>query len=304
MPAKIIYDMTEAAYRADPCEKPSLTQSQVKTLLDRSPAHVWQDHPRLNPNFTADEDTKFDVGNVAHRLLIGRGKNVAGLPFDNWTTKAAKEARAEHRARGILAVLQDQYDRAARMAAAALEQLAHSEFPTAFQDGHGEVVVLGEENGVHLRTMIDWLQSPKLILDYKSTAFSCSPHEIGERPSQMGWDVQAAFHERLLDMADPANAGQRRHVFVAQEDEPPHALSVVEISKDDLMLGRKKIAYAIGIWSDCLSNNHWPLYPSETVLSKPKPWTEAAWLNREIHEAGRARMPARKDFDPQTLMAG
>ncbi len=83
----------------------------------------------------------------------------------------------------------------------------------------------------------------------------------------MGWDIQAAMHERGLDVLDPDNAGRRKHFYVNQENEPPHALTVVEISEADLTMGRKKLTMAIDIWSTCMATNTWPAYPAETVLS-------------------------------------
>lgn len=296
--AQIFYDMDEATYRADPCEKPSLTQTHAKLILDRSPAHVFVAHPRLNPEFVADDDTKFDLGSVAHRILIGRGKEIEALPFDNWQTKAAKEARAEAKARGVLAVLESQYSRAEDMAGTALEQLEDSDWPGAFIAGHGEVVITWREGDVHFRTMIDWMESEVSIYDYKSTSFSCSPYDIAERPSMMGWDIQAAFYDRGLDALDMAFAGKRNFVYIAQEDEPPYALSIVKISEGDLTMGRKKLAMAAELWDNCMRLGRWPAYPLQTITSRPKAWIEAKTLEREIeHEE-------RKSLNPEILNAG
>lgn len=298
---QIALDMSADAYFADPCPRPSLTQSVAKLLLDRSPGHAWQEHPRLNPNYEDDDEKKFDIGNVAHSLLIGRGKKVARLEFDNWQTKAAKEARAEHRERGILAVLAAQYDRAAAMARAALEQIATSEFPDAFKEGNGEVVITWEEGATCFRTMIDWLASPTLILDYKSSGLSCAPYDVEDRPSAMGWDVQAAFHERALDALDPAGIGRRRHIYIAQEDQPPHALSVVQISESDLTLGRKKLAMALDVWQRCMATGQWPLYGTKTIKSRPRPFLENRTIEREIEHYERKQS---EPFNPQIMAVG
>ena len=89
----IYTDFPVDQYRADPCPQPSLTQSIAKVILDHSPLHAWHAHPRLNPRFVQDEEKKFDIGNTAHALLIGRGKSIAVIDADDWRTKAAKEAR-------------------------------------------------------------------------------------------------------------------------------------------------------------------------------------------------------------------
>lgn len=98
-------DIAAADYFADPCPSPSFTQSIGKLLIDRSPAHARLAHPRLNPDFDPDDATKYDIGNIAHRLLIGRGKELAVIEADDWRTKAAKEAREQAAAEGKLGVL-------------------------------------------------------------------------------------------------------------------------------------------------------------------------------------------------------
>src|SRR4051812_46738879 len=89
----IYLDVAANDYHADPCPAPSLTQSVAKILLAKSPLHAWHAHPRLNPDYQHNDDTKFDVGNIAHKMLLGRGKQIEVLEFDDWRTKAAKEAR-------------------------------------------------------------------------------------------------------------------------------------------------------------------------------------------------------------------
>jgi hypothetical protein len=59
-----------------------------------------------------------------------------------------------------------------------------------------------------------------------------------------GWHVQCAMHERILNAIDPEGAGRRRFLYIAQENEPPYALTVNEIGESALTIGRKQIDYA------------------------------------------------------------
>src|SRR5262249_43552643 len=135
---------------------------------------------------------------------------------------------------------------------------------------------------------IDALQRD--VWDYKSSGLSCAPHSVEDRPSVMGWDIQAAMHERGLNILDPDNAGRRFHYYVNQENEPPYALTVIEISEADMTMGRKKLQMAFDIWSRCMKTGQWPRYPAETVLSRPRGYLETRFLEREIahDEAKRA----------------
>jgi hypothetical protein len=109
--------ISDADYRSDPTPTPSLTQSLVKILIERSPQHAWEQSPRLNPQFEYDDDTKYDIGNVAHRLVLGRGKEIEVVDFADWRTKASQEARETAADAGKIAVLRHQFDQSADMAA-------------------------------------------------------------------------------------------------------------------------------------------------------------------------------------------
>ena len=174
--------VSEADYRADPCPSPSLTQSLCKILIERSPRHAWTECPRLNPQYEYDDDTKYDIGNVAHRLMLGRGKEIEVVQFADWRKKEAQEAREKAADEGRIAVLQHQFDQAADMVAAARAQLDKHEDSDAFTAGAGEVMIAWEENGVWFRSLIDWLHDDlRTVDDFKTTGMSVAPHLLGIR---------------------------------------------------------------------------------------------------------------------------
>lgn len=288
----IYLDMPTADYFADPAPMPSLTQSIAKILLERSPLHAWHAHPRLNPDYRHDDDTKFDVGNVAHKLMLGRGKEVVRLEFDDWRTKAAKEARDVAASAGKLAVLGHQYARAERMVAAAREQLTLRDLDDLFRDGDSEVIAAWREDEARgptwFRQMIDWLSPDRMTFaDYKTTDYSVAPHNLGRMMVAAGWDIQGAMGARALTaLLGPA---RRRFLFVAQETESPYCLSVVELSQDALTMGGKKLDAAVKLWAACQASDCWPGYPLEVVIPEYPGWAESAWLQREIDDAARER---------------
>lgn len=285
--------VSSAEYFADPCPTPSLTQSIAKLLIDRSPLHAWHAHPRLNPDFVPDDDTKFDIGNVAHKMLLGRGKEIVVLEgYDDWRTKAAKEAREEAAAEGRLAVLGKQAARADRMVQAAREQLDNRGLGHLFgADGDSEVVLAWREGETWFRQMVDWLTRDRTIFaDFKTTDMAAAPHGLGRMMVNAGWPVQAAFAERGLDALDPDNAGRRHFLFIVQEAEVPHALSVVRLSEGALTMGRKQVEHAVGMWSRCMSAARWPGYPREIITPEYPGWHETQWLEREVSADARAAL--------------
>jgi PDDEXK-like domain of unknown function (DUF3799) len=295
----VFYDMPSTVYFADPCPEPSLTQSIAKILLERSPLHAWHAHPRLNPNFEPDNDTKFDIGNVAHRLILGRGKEFVVLPFDDWKTKAAREAREMAAANRKLAVLAHQFERATAMVHAARDQLELRGLSHFFRIGNAEVVMAWQEGDIWFRQMLDWLIDGQVMLDYKSTDMSVAPHNLGRMIAAGGWDVQAAMAERGLNALACSDAG-RRYIFVVQETEPPYCLSVLEISPDVLAIGRKKLDAAAMTWRVCMHERRWPGYPTEIHTPEYPAWAEHQWLEREVKDAARERLPK----EPVNILMG
>lgn len=292
----IFLDVPTLDYFADPAPTASLTQSVAKILLAKSPLHAWYAHPRLNPDYRHKDDTFFDIGNIAHTLMIGRGKEIVVLEsFDDWRTKAAKEAREIAAASGKLAVLGKHYSKAEAMVRAAREQLTIRGLDLLFDStlGNGEVVTAWKEGALWMRQMIDYLSGDaRTFCDYKSTGESAAPHALSRKMVNDGWAIQAAMGERGLDVLDPKNAGRRRYLFVVQEDEKPYALTVAEIGEAAMTMGRKQLDMAVTIWRRCIENDRWPGYPTDIARPEYPGWAETEWLNREIaHDERRKAEP-------------
>jgi hypothetical protein len=280
----IYRDFPEADYFGDPCPKPSVTQSLAKIILEKSPLHAWYEHPRLNPDHQHDNDRKFDIGNTAHALMLGRGKKIVVLDdFDDWRTKAAKEARDKAAAEGNLAVLGKHYAKADRMVKAAREQLESVVCPSLFDgDGASEVVIAWEKNGIWRRQMIDWLSRDTVIFaDYKTTDMSAAPNNLSRMMFNAGWPIQAAMAQHGLDVLSDEWI-KREFYFVVQETEPPYALTVAQMSPASMTMGGKMLDHAMAIWDRCMSQNIFPCYPTDVCIPEFPGWAEQQWLAREI----------------------
>lgn len=289
----IYHDIAPAEYLADPCPAPSFTQSIAKILIERSPLHAWHEHPRLGAKPAEDEPAEKYVaaqaiGNVAHLLMIGRGRDVKVGEYDSWRSKDAQAFRDAAETAGHIPILQKHFVRARNMVQVAQERLNGVAF-RADAPGRGEVVLAWQEEGLWFRTMIDWLDNDlRTAWDLKTTAMSCAPHALSTLMLNGGWDVQAAMHERALDALDPAGRGKRKHRFVAQENEAPYSVSVCELTEAVLTMGRKKLDVAISLWSACMAGDRWPSYPDGMQYPEYPGWAEAKWLDREEREAANA----------------
>lgn len=283
--AGIYRGVLDADYRADPCPEPSLTQSLCKIIIERSPKHAWIASPRLNPQFEYDDDTKFDIGNVAHRLILGRGKEIDVIDFADWRKKEAQQAREDAADAGRIAVLRHQFDQAAAMAEAAKKQLVRHEERSAFTDGAGEVMIAWEEDGIWFRSLIDWLHDDlRTVDDFKTTAKSIAPHGLGRVAQGGGWEIQAAFIERGLDIIDPEGAGRRRYRFIVQETDKPHCITVMPMDEIWMTMGRKKVDAGIARWAASIKSNRWPDYGNQAVIPEYPSFAMSSFLEREESE--------------------
>jgi hypothetical protein len=264
------YGVEADDYYADPCEEPSLTQSIAKIMLRQSPAHARLAHPRLNPGKEERDPTKYDIGHIAHRLLLGRGREVEIIDAKDWRTKGAKEAREVAREAGRLGVLSQDWDRASDMTGAVLAQLRERGYGPDWEgldvERCAEVVAIARsttfsKKPIWLRCMIDWLPSLTRPWDLKTTARSAAPDELWRHLVDADWPIQAAMHERILDHLDPGGAGRRGHRFVVVENSPPYAMSIVRMSEAHMTIGRAQLDRAEAIWTSCMAADRWPAYP-------------------------------------------
>lgn len=301
----IFRDMDVQAYFDDPCPEPSLSQSLAKILIDRSPLHAAVAHPRLTTQEVDDEAEKYVkakvIGDAAHKIMIGRGKDLVVCKADSWRSDKAKQLRAEAEAAGKVAILAKHHETAESIVRVAHEQLGRHQEKDCFTNGAGEVALIWQEGPLWFRCLVDWLHDGLLTVDdYKTSGMSVAAHVLGNRACDAGWHIQAAMIERGLDVLDPEGAGRRRFRFIAQEQEAPYALNVMIMDEHWLTMGRKMLQHAVDIWAQCIRENKWPGYPPFAVWPEYPGWKESQWLNREIEAAASDT----GSIDPSLIMAG
>lgn len=314
-----LYAIDDADYHADAlCETPSLSSTIARLLLDASPRHAWDAHPRLNPSSEEEKTSTLDVGSAMHAMLLGHGRDIAVLDFPNWTTKASKEARESAREGGQIPLLKKDFDAADR-----LVSIAHAEaarFPElAGLFGGGAVfehAAVWREGDLWCRAKFDILRVfPDFIaiVDFKSTDQSAAPAVIGRQVFGMGYDVQLAFYRRGLKRVLGPNCPPIRCFLLSQERKGPGAMSVVEPDDAVLTLADKKVVFALQLWRTCIERDEWPSYPPFICSVSLPPWVEMKWLEREVSDdalagAGWAfAMPLADDsraINPELLRAG
>lgn len=262
-----LYAMSEEDYRADPCPEPSLNQSTAKVLLRSCPYAAWYVHPQLNPKFSPKEEDKFNLANVAHRLLLGRGKEYRTVMADDWRAAVAREQKQAIRNSGFVPILERQLDQAASMVNVAKSYLKdHPDGTRIFKPDYGDgemVIACLDRLGCWTRAMVDWLEhrSPDgnnfLCVDYKTTRESANPLKLTKQ-QKVDWAFQAAFQKRVLDHIKPDH--KARFLFFVQETDEPWLCSLNEPSGAAMAHAEDQVAQAVQTWCISLNSGVWPPY--------------------------------------------
>lgn len=273
--AGLHFDVPAAAYHADPAPEPSLSSSIAKVLLEQSPRHAWQQHPRLNPAGIEEASTPtrpMEIGTVVHALLLGRGGKIVVVSGDSYQKKDAQAARAAAYGAGDCPILETDLAKAEAIVAAAREQLAEAGFADAFAEGMPEPVLIWKDKaGPWCRAMVDWLfigDGTATIIDIKTSNTSISPHgdALAWKVADMAYDVSAAFYERGLATLRPDLAGRINFRHLWLEMEQPHSLAISDLTESNQTHAHKMVAAAMGLWRDHLAAGtdakHWPRWPA------------------------------------------
>ena len=259
----VYVDVPEEVYHSD---LDSLSSSGARQILKTS--------PRKFLLAQRVEKREWDVGHVVHKLILGKGSEIAvldpavhGLTADNKPAKNYRStamwqaAEQDARERGAIPISTADYDTAQAMAAAVRDN------PLAaglLSQGDPEISGYWTDptTGARLRWRADWLHQGRtriIIVDYKTTK-NAEPKAFHKSCSDYGYHQQDAWYREGLIAcgvdADPL------FLFIAQEKEYPYEVTVHESQPDDLARARALNRKAIDLWARCHQNNDWPGYPA------------------------------------------
>jgi len=289
-----------ADYHRDPCPEPSLSSTSAKTVINECLHKAWLQHPRYGGMGT-EQDDRMSLGTAAHTLLFERGQGLVEVKANDWRTNAAKDQRQEILSQGKTPILSKHMQLAADMAQAITDQLAmHHLAPVFFGEEmtgwskSDEVALFWREvidgRPIWCRNLLDRLCISKnrwVIFDLKTTERSVAPHGLAAYAAGQGHDIQAAMAVRgLQNLISTPITDRLEFYYVYAETEPPHLVTVGKVSQAMLVLGSKKVAQAMALWSRAQKDNNFPGYPRTSVELLPPPYAETAWLNRELNDPG------------------
>lgn len=279
----VTHDMPAAEYHGDAGHSGRiyLSNSIAKILLNQSPKHAWIAHPRLNPNWRPDDDSKFSIGTAAHALLLeGSNAKICVIDADDWRTKAAKEQRDEAFKNGLTPILRKHNAAVVRMVDAAKEFVERTAIMGIFERGKPEITMRWQEGELWFKSRPDFFTDDgRIMLDYKTTE-DASPDAFSRQISRMGYDFQAEFYKRGAAANGHENVD---FLILAQETEYPHACSLHAIHPALQEYARMRVERAVALWRDCLTRDYWPAYPTQVCVAMASNW-QMAEMERMINE--------------------
>jgi len=273
------HEMDEATYHADPCPAPALSASCAKTIIEKSLFHAWHQHPK-NPDAKPFKSSEaMEIGKAVHAAVFG-GASVAIIPAKSYQSKAAKEAKAEAIASGMIPILETKFPRIKKMA-----DIARPRFEGLYGgDYHAERVAIWRcpRTGGWRKAALDTsAKSAPIIVDFKTTEASVSDAACTRRVFDMGLHIQAAAYEEAMEQLNPEWAGRVRFLFQWQEQTEPFALSrPIEMGEAAMTLGREQWKTAGALWDAAIRHNEFPGYGTTPTEAAPPPWEFTRWEER------------------------
>lgn len=271
-------DVSEADYHADnlgnPCTTPSLSSSLAKVLLSKSPLHAWHQHPKLG-NGKREEKAVFDKGQLAHKLLLGKGREVVVINADDFRTKAAREQRDEAHAANKIPALIGTFENATEAAEAWTRRLADKGIVLS---GESEVQIvyqaLTNRGPIWVRIMVDHIiREPRRLIawDFKTTQ-SAHPAACVRSIINYRYDVQQAAYVQGLGLWAP-ECREIEFGFLFGELAAPYDITPGRLDDTLRERGEEGWTRAVVDFGDNLaSSQEWPGYTPGIVTFEAPGW--------------------------------
>lgn len=293
------YDLPADAYHADPCPRPSVSSGILSTILTDTLADARFKHPRLNPDLEPEDNTKYDLGSVAHELLLGRGSGIVVIDAADWKKKDSQAQRDAALLEGKQPCLVGVYEQATAMVAAAREQLADDpENFDAFTNGVPEQVAAcqlpTDVGALWCRCMMDWrMHDRPAIYDYKTFKPGADPDGFVTYLFREGRDVQDPFYSNILATLLERDWQDITFRYVVQSPDAPYVLSVVELDAAARQLANERMTWALERWGRAGRLGRWEGYRPRTHYASPPPFVFTRWEERMMADQHADALDAR-----------
>jgi len=277
---KIDYDMPEDQYHNDPLGDgiPRLSSSIAATLVMKSPAHAYAEHPLLGGQ-PRDRTDAMTEGGIIDALIFG-GKRIVELPYDDFRKKDAQEERDAAIAAGCIPVISKKLTAYKECANSMLESIARFGIDLASYKRQVSIFwdeIADDDTSVPCKARLDAL-SLTTIFDLKKTR-SAHPATLAKHIVGYGYDIQSAAYKSCVRHADLI-PGKLSFSWIFVEAAPPYAVSIAVPSGALNEFGKSRWRRAVNLWSQCVHSKNWPAYQGITRVELPT-WV----MDEEMAEA-------------------
>lgn len=275
-----VYDIPDKVYHADPCPEPSLSSSLMKALNKETPQKVFKKHPRLNPDYQPINNPKFDIGKLAHSMLLDTPEKIVRIDVDSFRSDEAKYYRDKAWKEGKIPVLKTAYEQAELMVESAYHQLSLSPEGQMFLgDGYSEQTICWIEGGIWHRAKMDRITLQRHVMfDYKTTETLSNIDDYNRIIVNLQYHLSAAHYiegEIQLHKQEPD------FFLIVQETQPPFTLAIIRMSGSYIQCGRIRRQKAISIWTWCMKHNKWPGFPPKSITVRPPVFEKQNFLDED-----------------------
>lgn len=253
--------------------RPELSGSIAKTIIAKSELHAWSEHPAYGG--MAREETKLmDRGSAVGRMLLGKGAELACLPFDDWRTKAAQESRDKARAAGLVPLTHVEYTEYEEATKAIKTRLCEMGHFISDVTGVSEPVIIWEEESpygpVGCRCMMDHLSLQRATIYELKVVGDAHPDKTERSAEAMGYRISAAAYIRALAAYRPDLIGSITFQFLFVEPFEPFAIYAPPPSEEFLVSGDRDWTSAVARWARAKRDNYWPGYENARSITRPR----------------------------------
>ncbi len=274
------YGIPAIQYHADPCHSPSLSSGVARTILNRSIAHAYLEHPRLGGS-KKEQTAAMGLGSLVHALLAGDQAEIVIGNFDSFRSGAARDWRDKTEAAGKIPVLENDLTEARLIADIIKNKAALGCDNSPFvESGKSEVTAIWKEGDAFCRARFDRLvidpNGYADVWDWKTTT-DVSERAIVQAIAKYGYHTQAAFYLRGLTECLPSHLGRVSFTFVFVETTAPYAIRRVCLSPEFMAVGKREASKAIHQWKTALASNNWEDPRSSETLHVAHP----SWMDED-----------------------
>jgi len=281
-----VYRMTAEQYHGQCTVEPALSRSGAHTIIKECPAAYWHASP-LNPAFVEQQSREFDIGTAAHLVMLEPdlfAERSVLIPFDSYSTKAARELRDQAYADGKTPLKPREAEQVAAMRKALF---AHPLAREAFTGGVAEQTYIWQDDasGVWCKARLDYeREGGRMVVDYK-TAGSANPRDFRRAVWDHGYHMQDPWYRDGVE----AVRGRRPEEFwfVVQEKAAPHLVTVIRLDESATTWGAMANARARSVFADCLRRGRWPGYREPSSPHRDRAFTLSlpSYAEFELEEA-------------------